>query len=272
VPDVTFEDSHAFELGGKRFELYATPGGETIDQLTVWMPQQKIAFVGNAFGALLGHFPNLVTLRCDRYRDPLAIIASANRVLALEPEMLCVGHFGPLVGAAEIRSELERVRDAVKYVHDETVKGMNAGTDQSTLMNQIRLPEELEVGEGYGRLTWSIKAIWEQYAGWFKGESSTELYPVPAKEVWPEVVEAAGSVALLDRAASRLAADEPVHALHLVEMVLAVEPGNRRAWELDKAAHEQLLLVSTNFWETRWLKAQVEDAEEALTKSGGSQP
>jgi alkyl sulfatase BDS1-like metallo-beta-lactamase superfamily hydrolase len=183
-----------------------------------------------------------------------------------------VGHFGPLVGAAEIRSEIERVRDAVKYVHDETVKGMNAGTDQSTLMHQIRLPEELEVGEGYGRLTWSIKAIWEQYAGWFKGESSTELYPVPAKEVWPEVVEAAGSVALLDRAASRLAADEPVHALHLVEMVLAVEPGNRRAWELDKAAHEQLLLVSTNFWETRWLKAQVEDAEEALTKSGGSQP
>jgi alkyl sulfatase BDS1-like metallo-beta-lactamase superfamily hydrolase len=270
VPDITFEDSYAFELGGRRFELYATPGGETIDQLTVWLPQQRIAFTGNAFGALLGHFPNLVTLRCDRYRDPLAIVASANRILALEPEVLCVGHFGPLVGAVEIRTEITRVRDAVQYVHDETVKGMNSGIDQNTLMRQIQLPEHLEVGQGYGRLTWSIKAIWEQYAGWFRGESTTELYPVPAKEVWPEVVAVAGADQLLARAESRLAAGETVHALHLVEMVLAAEPSHAHAWHLSRAAHERLLIDSSNFWETRWLRSQIEDAERAMETSRGS--
>ena len=264
VPDVTFEDSYAFDVGSKRFELYATPGGETVDQLTVWLPSQRIALVGNVFGALLGHFPNLVTLRGDRYRDPLAIIDSANRILALEPEVLCVGHFGPLVGAQEIRSELERIRDAVQYVHDETVKGMNAGIDQATLMRTVELPEHLEVGQGYGRLTWSITALWEQYAVWVKGEATTELYPVPSKEVWPDVVAAAGADALIARAEKHLAAARPVHALHLVDMVLAAEPKNRTAWELSRAIHLNLLANSSNFWETRWLRGQVHDLENSL--------
>ena len=34
-----FIDSHAVELGGRRFEFYATPGGETTDALVVWLPE-----------------------------------------------------------------------------------------------------------------------------------------------------------------------------------------------------------------------------------------
>ena len=34
----SFIDHHAFELGGRRFELYSTPGGETTDALVVWLP------------------------------------------------------------------------------------------------------------------------------------------------------------------------------------------------------------------------------------------
>ncbi len=34
-PTITFEDRYAFELGGVRFELIATPGGETPDSMVV---------------------------------------------------------------------------------------------------------------------------------------------------------------------------------------------------------------------------------------------
>ena len=44
---------------------------------------------------------------------------------------------------------------------------MNAGKDVFTLMHEIKLPPELEVGEGYGNLIWSIRGIYEGYAGWF---------------------------------------------------------------------------------------------------------
>ena len=38
-PDVTFEDEYRFELGGVRFEMFAAPGGETVDSSLVWLPR-----------------------------------------------------------------------------------------------------------------------------------------------------------------------------------------------------------------------------------------
>ena len=268
-PTITFADRYEFELGGQHFELISTPGGETIDSLCVWLPQQRVAFVGNVFSALFGHFPNLVTLRGDRYRFALPFIDSVDRVLALEPELLLTGHFAPIHGAAVIRAELTRVREAVRYVHDETVKGMNAGTDVFTLMREIRLPPELEVGEGYGCVSWSVRAIWEAYAGWFHQRSTTELYPIPPTEVYPDLVELAGGAsAVAERARQRLAAGDAVAAIHLAEVALAAAPVSRPALEVHLAAHERLLEErgGRNFWETGWLRHQIARDRHALAR------
>ena len=84
---------------------------------------------------------------------------------------------------------------AVLHVHDAVVAAMNAGGDVYTAMREIRLPPELEVGEGYGKVAWSARAIWETYQGWFHGRSTTELYPVPYTSVHPELVALAGGPA-----------------------------------------------------------------------------
>jgi len=268
-PTFTFTDRHAFELGGVRFELISTPGGETIDSMCIWLPQTRTAFVGNVFSALFGHFPNLVTLRGDRYRFALPFVDSVNRVLALEPALLLTGHFGPIRGADVVRAELTRVRDAVQYVHDTTVKGMNDGKDVFTLMREIRLPPELEVGEGYGCVSWSVRAIWEGYAGWFHQRSTTELYPVPASAVYPDIVEMAGGAATVAaRAQQRLAGGDAVAAIHLAEMALAAEPQSHPSLEAYLAAHEQLLKErgGRNFWETGWLRHQIECTGRALAE------
>jgi alkyl sulfatase BDS1-like metallo-beta-lactamase superfamily hydrolase len=266
-PTITFDDRYAFDLGGVRFELLATPGGETIDSMCVWLPERRVAFVGNVFSALFGHFPNLVTVRGDRYRFALPFVAAVERVRALEPELLLTGHFGPIRGAASIRAELTRLRDAVQYVHDETVKGMNAGTDVLTLMREIRLPPELEVGQGYGCVAWSVRAIWEGYAGWFHQRSTTELYPVPPTAAYADVVALAGGAAVVAaRAQERVARGDAVVAIHLAEMALAAEPGSRPALEAYLAAHERLLAErgGKNFWETGWLRHEIERARRAL--------
>ena len=39
----------------------------------------------------------------------------------------------------------------MRWVHDRTVDGMNAGTDVHTLMREVRVPDHLDVGEGYGQ-------------------------------------------------------------------------------------------------------------------------
>ena len=257
-PTIQFEDRYSFELGGVRFELLAVPGGETPDSLVVWLPERRVCFSGNLFSALFGHFPNLVTIRGDRYRDPLRFVASLERVRELEPELLLVGHHDPIEGADRIRTELDRLRGAVLYVHDETVKGMNEGKDVHTLMREISLPPELEVGEGYGKLSWSVRAIWENYAGWFHHRSTTELYSEPASSVHGDLVELAGGPGVVaDLARARLTSGDAVQAIHLAEVALTADPSHARALGVSIDAHEQLEKESVNFWLSSWLRRQL---------------
>src|SRR6195952_3870950 len=149
--DLDFDDTLTLQVGGRRLELISVPGGETNDSLVVWLPEERICLCGNTFGPIFGHIPNLVTMRGDRYRDALTAIASVERVRELQPELLVTGHFEPIAGADRINNELTRLRNAIQYIHDQTVAGMNAGKGARTLMREIVLPAEYEVGEGYGK-------------------------------------------------------------------------------------------------------------------------
>jgi alkyl sulfatase BDS1-like metallo-beta-lactamase superfamily hydrolase len=161
-------------------------------------------------------------------------------------------------GRSVIRSELLRLRGAVQYVHDETVRGMNEGKDVWTLMREIELPPELEVGEGYGKVAWSVRAIWESYAGWFHHHSTTELYAVPPSSVHPDLVELAGGAdAVANRAREKLEAGAPLEAIHLAEVALAADPSHRGALDTSLAAHERLEAESRNFWLTSWIRKQI---------------
>ena len=147
-PTILFDDKYEFELGGVKFEIFHTPG-ETPDHLTVWIPKYKAAFTGDNFYT---SFPNIYTLRGTTPRWALDYVNSLNKVLALKPELVLPSHGMPVQGNAEVTRQLARYRDAIQYVHDETVKGMNAGKDVFTLMREIKLPAALDVGESYGKL------------------------------------------------------------------------------------------------------------------------
>jgi alkyl sulfatase BDS1-like metallo-beta-lactamase superfamily hydrolase len=257
TPDVLFEDRHSISLGGLDIELIAVPGAETNDSLIVWLPQHRICLTGNLFGCPFGHFPNLVTIRGDRYRDALTVAAAVQTVKDLEPEMICYGHHGPVIGADRIEAELTALHGAILQVHDAVVDGMNNGKDVHTLMQEIQLPPELEVGQGYGKVSWSVRAIWEHYAGWFHHQSTTELYAVPPSSISADLVELAGADALIERARLKLGSDETEKALHLLDIVLHSDADNTAAAALSIEAHERLLAASENFWLSSWLKQQI---------------
>ena len=255
--DIDVAESMTLQVGERRLELIATPGGETTDSMIVWLPEERICLCSNTFGPVFGHIPNLVTIRGDRYRDALTVIETIDKVRDLAPETLLTGHFAPIVGAELIRTELTRLRDAVTYVHDQTVAGMNAGKDVRTLMAEITLPEHLQVGQGYGMVAWDVRAIWENYSGWFHHRSTTELYPVGPESVSADLVDLAGVDAIAARARDHLEAGRPLPAIHLAEIALGADPEHGGSRAVAKAAHEVLLADSTNFWESAWLTAQI---------------
>ena len=257
TPDVLFNNRLELHVGELELVLIGCPGAETNDSLIVWLPQDRICLTGNLFGCPFGHFPNLCTMRGDRYREALVCAEAAQTVLDLGPEMILYGHHAPIVGKAVIEDELIAYRDGVRYVHDETVRGMNEGKDVRTLMREIALPPELELGEGYGKVSWGVRSIWEHYSGWFHLESTTELYDIGPRSVDADLVELAGVDRIEERAGEKLAADNPEEALHLLDIVLGAQPDHARARELSRQAHQRLLQRSENMWSTRWLKHQL---------------
>lgn len=263
TPDVLFETRHSVSLGGLEIELIAAAGAETNDSLVVWLPQHRIVLTGNLFGCPFGHFPNLVTIRGDRYREALICAAAAQTVLDLEPALLLYGHHEPVAGAELIRTEISAYRDAILHVHDAVVRGMNAGKSLAALQQEITLPTDCEVGQGYGKISWSVRAIWEYYAGWFKHESTTELYSVPQKDVHADLVELAGADALVQRATAHTEAGNHEKALHLLDIVLNAAPDHAAARALAIKVHETLLAdaqtwcTTGNFWLVGWLQNQI---------------
>ncbi|MBI2823978.1 MAG: MBL fold metallo-hydrolase [Planctomycetia bacterium] len=248
-PTILFDDRHEFELGGTKFELYHTPG-ETYEHLTVWLPQYKAAFVGDNFYA---SFPNLYTLRGTRPRWALDYVDSLNKVLALKPEILLPSHGDPITGGDKVAAALSRYRDAIQYVHDATVRGMNDGKDVYTLMREIKLPPELDVGDAYGKVSWSVRGIYEGYVGWFDGDAAT-MYSEGPQEADVELVRLAGGAdAVAKRAVALSEAGEPVRALRLTATALACEPGNEAAMKARAAALKALLARSRNSNERGWL-------------------
>lgn len=258
APDVTFDDKYSFDVGSTTFELYHTPG-ETPDHLTVWIPRLRTAFIGDN---VYDSFPNMYTLRGTRPRWALDYVNSINRVLALDPELVLPSHGAAIRGRDEVRRRLTRYRDAILYVHDATVNGMNDGKDVLTLMNEIKLPPALDLGESYGRLTWSIRGIYEGYVGWFDGNVSTMFGP--ASQAYGEVVKLAGGPDAVAARARELAATDPVRALYLTDMALAASPAHRAALEARLKALQTLDAGSNNSNERGWLAAGIREVQAKL--------
>ena len=257
-PMRTFDERDTLTVGDVEFDLIHTPG-ETPDHLTVWIPQFKIAFIGDNY---YQSFPNLYTLRGTMPRWALDYVASLDTVLALEPELVLPSHGQPIRGRDEVKRRLTQYRDAIQFVHDATVKGMNEGKDVFTLMREITLPAALDVGESYGKLTWSIRGIYEGYAGWFDGNPSTMFGD--RAQAYGDVVSLAGGASAVAARARSLVAGDPVRALQLTDMALAAEPANRAALEVRLAALQALDRASNNSNERGWLQAGIRDVQARL--------
>ncbi len=259
VPDLTFESRLALRVGELELELYAAPGGETVDSCVVWLPQHRIALLSNLFGPLFPHFPNFNTLRGDKYRLAEPYLANVRRVRELSPRLLITGRHLPIEGAELIDASLARLHDAVEYVHGETVARINAGQDIHAIMREVQLPAHLRVGQGYGKVSWAVRTIFEAYTGWFQRRATSELYAAAPEAALADLAGLAGVKAVIDHARGRLAAGDPLRALGLAEAAAAAAPTDREVAQLVVDVHEALLAAGgeVNFWESGWLHHQI---------------
>ena len=239
-PTKTFTDQIEFEAAGHKIQLFHAPG-ETNDQLFVWLPEKKALFPGDNFYKT---FPNLYTIRGTPYRDLVGWVNSIDMMRYLEPEYLVPSHTRPIVGKEKINTLLTTYRDAIQFVHDQTVRLMNLGLDPNEIAEQLVLPKHLGdspyLKEFYGTPSWSAKNVFSGYLGWFDGNPST-LKPLPLKDEAEKMIQLSGDWdSLFKVAEDAFLTDDFQWSLQLTDYLLRSRPDDQKTKLLRQSALEGL--------------------------------
>ncbi len=228
-PGRTFSDRLELEIAGVPLLLEHAPG-ETDDQLFVWLPEHRAVLAGDNFYKA---FPNLYTIRGTTYRDVMKWAESIDEMRAFEPDHLVPSHTRPISGADAVERALRDYRDAIQFVHDQTIRQMNLGKTPVEIAKVVELPKHLASSPYlqplYGRVDWSIRSVYNGYLGWFDG-NPTHLDPLTLAEEGARIAELAGGWDKL-RVAARAAQEEGDHAwvLKLTDYLLAHDADDREA-------------------------------------------
>ena len=239
-PTKTFTDQIEFEAAGHKIQLFHAPG-ETNDQLFVWLPEKKALFPGDNFYKT---FPNLYTIRGTPYRDLVGWVNSIDMMRYLEPEYLVPSHTRPIVGKEKINTLLTTYRDAIQFVHDQTVRLINLGLDPNEIAEQLVLPKHLGdspyLKEFYGTPAWSAKNVFSGYLGWFDGNPST-LKPLPLKDEAEKMIQLSGDWdSLFKVAEDAFLTDDFQWSLQLTDYLLRSRPDDQKTKLLRQSALEGL--------------------------------
>ena len=79
---------------------------------------------------------------------------SIDKMRNYEPELLLPSHTNVLKGKDEIEAALRNYRDAIQYVHDQTIRGINAGLTPDELVEKVVLPPVLAKDENLQEPLW----------------------------------------------------------------------------------------------------------------------
>tara|TARA_R110002049_G_scaffold182485_2_gene350334 strand:- start:68550 stop:69908 length:1359 start_codon:yes stop_codon:yes gene_type:complete len=248
-------DRMSVNVGGVEIELVAAPG-ETNDELFVWYPEGKVVFAGDNF---YRSFPNLYAIRGTPNRSTRLWAESLAKMADTNAVALVGGHTNPILGSEQVRQVLSDYRDAVQFIHDKTVEGINKGLTPDELVEYVKLPEALAgkdyLQPFYGHPDWGVRTTFNYYLGWFDGNPSN-LFPLSPKDEAQRIAKLAGGLDKLSASAREaLAAGDNQWAAQLADHLLAIESNDQEAKQikadaLTRLARDMVNATARNYYLT----------------------
>ncbi|MDA7737962.1 alkyl/aryl-sulfatase [bacterium] len=240
-------------IAGIDLELVAATG-ETQDGLYIWLPSERVVFAGDNF---YKSWPNLYAIRGSAYRDIRAWANVIDDILQEGAVAVVGGHTRPILGESEVNETLGNFRDAIRFLFDKTVEGINKGLTPNQLVDYVVLPDKYKdldyLRPYYGNPEWAVRAIFGGYLGWFDG-NATSLFPLSDKEEAERFARVAGGVNGILELATKATKDRDFQwSAQLSDYVLSLEPNNEKAM-INKAdaltglADEILTATARNYY------------------------
>lgn len=263
APTITVtQDKQAMTLDGVQFVFHNASGTEAPSEFTFYLPEFK-AFCG---AEIMGHtLHNLYTLRGAKVRDATKWASVLNDSLhhVQNSEVVFNQHHWPVWGAANIQDFISKQRDAYQFIHDQTVRHINAGLNASEISELVKMPkaldEHLSVRGYYGTVRHNVKAVYQNYMGWFDAHPAN-LDPLPLLEASERYVKLMGGEDKVVAAAKEaVAKSEHRWAAELLKHVVYVSPKNKEAKSLLAETFDHLGFASeSSAWRNFYLTGSME--------------
>jgi hypothetical protein len=110
----------------------------------------------------------------------------------------------PIIGAADVYNALTVQRDALKYLHDETLKYINYGLPLQDILTTVTLSPLLAnspyTQEFVGTQENIIRSVYHEYLGWYEGDVAELVTLSSLEESWRTVDAMGGEKAMLKTA------------------------------------------------------------------------
>lgn len=194
-------------IGDVTMVFQLTPGTEAPAEMNFYLPQFRSVFMAENANLTMH---NLLPARGALVRDAKAwadYLTESIRLFGDRSDTMFAAHGIPRFGTDEIVAFLTSHRDAYKFLHDQTVRLMNAGFTGPEIAEVLKLPAVLAkqwFNRGYyGTMSHNSKAVYQRYMGWYDANPAN-LNPLPPEPAAKRYVEAMGGAdavrALADKA------------------------------------------------------------------------
>ena len=269
-PSRTFSDELNVTISGVRMHLKWVPS-ETDDEIVAWFPDLELL---NSAEVMQGeNFPNLYTIRGTKYRDPVQWFKSIDVMRGYPARYLVPTHGRPIVGAEGVQEMLTAYRDAIQFVHDQTIRYTNQGYTPEQLVDLVELPPHLAdhpwLNEFYGTVKHAVRNIYGGYLGWFQGDPWA-LEPLPYLERAQRYVDMMGGRdAVVTAARDALDDGEFTWAAEILTNVIRVDTGDMEARRLKARAYREWAFTLTNVNWRNWSMTAAAELEGDADLTGG---
>ena len=242
-PTLTVDHDETHIIDGVEFEFQVVSGTEAPAEFTFYLPKAK-AYCGAEMVSKTMH--NLYTLRGAQVRD--AVLWSKSIDEAIEEQKDADVYFGshhwPVWGQDNINQFLVTQRDTYQYIHDQSVRMLNAGLTPKEIAETIEMPPELDNNFAtrgyYGTVKHNAKAIYQAYLGWYDA-NPVNLDPLPADESAAKYVKSMGGAeAVIGKAQAAYDEGDYRWSAELLNHLVFADADNGVAKELLARSYDQL--------------------------------
>lgn len=223
-PTVTFDDRLELEIGGETFVLQHREG-ETNDQLFVWVPGRRALASADYYQGFLPNAGN--GKRAQRNVEEWA--SALREMAALEPAVLLPAHGAAITETPEIVDALGLHAEALQYIVDQTIDGLNSGKRKDQVVADLEWPERYAnhplLNIQYVTPQDIAKMVIKRHTGWWD-DIPSHWSPAPKDVEAKAIIELAGGVTPVIERALDLTSTDVQLASHLVDWAWIAEPEN----------------------------------------------